>query len=87
MRWISEVGAADGSKGVAVFGIELGTADGSADEGDLSGMELGADNGTSDGALLGHATVVVVLGSADGATAGTATADLAATAKFKIIQK
>ena len=56
-----------------MLGIELGTADGDADECALFGMELGADNGTSDGALLGHATVVVLLGSAEGATTvGTA---------------
>ena len=44
-----------------MLGIELGTADGDADDGALFGMELGADNVTSDGALLDHAAVVVVL--------------------------
>ena len=44
-----------------MFGIKLGTADRTADEGALSGMKLGADNGTSDGALLGHCTAVVLL--------------------------
>ena len=55
-----------------MLGMELGTVDGSADDGALSGMELGADNGTSDGAMLGHGTVVVLLGLANGATVGTA---------------
>ena len=69
---MSEVGASDGSLGVAVLGIELGTAYGRTDDVALSGIELGADNGTSDSVLLGHATVIVLLGLADGATVSIA---------------
>ena len=62
--------------------IELGTADGDADEEDLFGMVLGADNVTSHGALLDHGAVDILLGSAAGAAgAAGATAGTAGTAR------
>ena len=69
-----DVDATDCATNGALLGIQLGIADGSADDGALFDMELGADGGTADGsaddgtrdfALL-VITVLLLVDSADG---------------------